>query len=252
VRPITGLPIPRGTAALLIALVALAAAWGAPSAAAPPRVETMVVGQGAILFEGRTLAVGPATIRASGRPCRVGQATPLSLLAAADQAGGPAFRTRDDGSCSTLFVFQIGREANRGRDGWVYKVDRRLGTTGAADPTGPFGTGRRLRDGQRVVWFWCRRTAAGSCQRTLELAGLPRTAPAGAPLTVRVRGVDDRGRAVDVPGATVTARAGGVPFTARTGPDGRARLTLPAAGAFDVRATADGLVPTLRGRIVVR
>ena len=51
------------------------------------------------------------------------------------------FRLRDYGACSrrardagSLYVRQIGPDRERGRDGWVYKVGSRAGSTGAADP----------------------------------------------------------------------------------------------------------------------
>ena len=57
-----------------------------------------------------------------------------------------------------------------------------------------------------MLWFWCVKDAADSCQRTLEVR--PRAARrAGAPLAVTVRGYDEHGRGVPVEGATV--RLGG-------------------------------------------
>ena len=86
----------------------------------------------------------------------------------------------------------IAGERAQGADGWVYKVGRRVGSTGAADPSGPFGTGRRLRTGQRVLWFWCVKDAADACQRTLEIAA-PRTVAPGAAFRATVRGYDENG-----------------------------------------------------------
>ena len=136
----------------------------------------MVVGKGRTLLEPATVAARATTLRVAGRRCAVGAATPLAVLAAADRAGGPSFALRDYGSCSRaardaggLFVTRVGPDRNRGRDGWVYKVGRRAGTTPAADPSGPFGTGRRIAAGARVVWFWCV-LRTGGCQRTLSRA----------------------------------------------------------------------------------
>jgi hypothetical protein len=84
---------------------------------------------------------------------------------------------RDSGS---LFVTQVGPDRHSGQNGWVYKVDGRSASSGAADPAGPFGDGRRLRGGQRAVWFWCVMGARG-CQRSLAVARRWRTWPlAGA------------------------------------------------------------------------
>ena len=66
-------------------------------------------------------------------------------------------------------MYSLGGEANRGRSGWEYKVDGVAGSTGAADPSGPLGNGRRLRPGARVLWFWCKASGRG-CERTLEVA----------------------------------------------------------------------------------
>ena len=41
-----------------------------------------------------------------------------------------------------------------GQSGWVYSVDGKTGTAGAADPGGPFGSGT-LRGSQKVLWYWC-------------------------------------------------------------------------------------------------
>lgn len=213
------------------------------AAAAAPTVEAMVVGRAAVLAPVAAVRAAAVTVRVGARRCRVGEATPLAVLAAVRRGGGPAFRIRDYGTCSSrprdaggLFVNRIGPDANRGQNGWVYKVDGRAGTTPAADPSGPFGTGRRIRTGQRVLWFWCV-MGAGGCQRTLVVSAPRTVAPAGS-LTVRVRGLDDRGRGVAVAGATVTA--GG--RTATTGADGTAVLPGPWSGTVAVEASKPGLV----------
>ena len=243
-------------------------------AAAPggPRVAAMIVGRGAVLVAPAVVRAPATAVVASGRRCAVGAGTPLAVLAAVDRAGGPAFRTRDYGSCSRrprdaggLFVTEVGGERNRGRDGWVYKVGPRAGTTSAADPSGPFGDGRVVRSGQRVVWFWCRlasahrtttRFAGGardSCQRTLQVRA-PRRSEPGAALRLRVRGYDDNGRAVDVAGATVHLQATNEfppgRAAAVTGADGRATVVLPAAGG-SLTAVKEGLVPSFAERVVV-
>ena len=237
---------------VVIAFCALAASPAAAQAAAP-RVEAMVVGKARVLLEPSPVAARATTLRIGGRRCAVRAATPLAVLAAADRAGGPSFALRDYGSCSRasrdaggLFVTRVGPDRNRGRDGWAYKGGRRAGTTPAADPSGPFGTGRRIAAGARVVWFWCV-LRTGGCQRTLSLRA-PRSAAAGAALTVTVTGYDDAGRGRPAAGATVVLAGA----TATTGADGRATLAAPAtAGRHALTATAPGLVPAFGEQVTV-
>jgi hypothetical protein len=122
----------------------------------------------------------------------------------------------------------------------VYKVGRRVGTTSAGDASGPFGTGRRLASGDRLLWFWCRQGRGYGCQRTLELApAAARVAPGGT-LVVRVRGYDDFARGVAVAGATTVLG----PASATTGADGRATLPAPQApGRYRLTAQRSGMVP---------
>jgi len=215
--------------ALVIAL--MGAALAVPAAAeARARVDVMVVGKARVHVDATRVVLQPRTARVGGRRCALGAATPLSALAGA----GVGFRLEDYGRCSrrardagSLYVERIAGERASGRDGWVYKVGRRVGSTGAGDPSGPFGTGRRLRHGQDVLWFWCVQGASDSCQRTLEVTPAGPTVAPGAPLAVRVRGYDDAGRGVAVAGATV--RLGSA--VAQTGADGSATLTAPAAPA---------------------
>jgi hypothetical protein len=233
-------------AALLIALTG-AALPAAPADAA--KVEVMVVGSDAVLAGPERVALKARTVRVGGKRCAVGRATPLSVLAGT----GVSFRLRDYGACSrnprdagSLYVRRIGHDAERGRDGWVYKVGRRSGSAGAADPAGSFGTGRKLRAGQRVLWFWCVKDATDACQRTLETSSARTVAP-GAPLAVTVRGYDEAGRGVRVAGATV--RFGGA--SAVTGADGAATVAAPTAGRYRVRAEKAGMVVSFGERVVV-
>lgn len=226
-----------------VAAVLLAAP--APVAAAAPAVETMVVGRTTVLAPVAQARAAAAKVRVGGRSCRVAAGTPLAALAAVRRAGGPAFSLRDYGRCSrrardaaSLFVTRIGRDANRGQDGWVYKVGTKVGSGGAADVAGPFGTRRLLRTGDRLLWFWCV-AGSGGCQRTLAVSAPRTVAPTGS-LVVRVRGFDDRGRGVAVAGATVTAGD----RTATTGADGAAVLPGPWSGAVAVEASKRGLVPS--------
>lgn len=231
----------------LAACTALTFVVGAASAsAATPTVESMVVGRDKVLAPAAQVRAGAAKVKAGRRTCKVGAATPLAVLVAARKAGGPAFAVRDYGTCSAkrtadaggLFVTRIGGETNKGQDGWVYKVDGRNGTTPAADPSGAFGTGRLLRTGQRVLWFWCDMGASG-CQRTLRVDA-PRTVSPTGTLTVRVKGLDDRGKAAPVAGAAVTAGAA----SATTAADGTATLAGPWSGTITVEAAKAGLVPS--------
>jgi hypothetical protein len=233
------------------AALALAAAGAlavpAAASAAPARVETMVVGKSGVVSAAKVVSARSATVRASGHRCTIGAGTPLAALV----ARRTPFRVRDDGACSRraadaggLYVFQVGSDRARGQAGWVYKVGNRLGTAGAAEPSGPFGTGHRLRSGQRLLWFWCR--SAGACQRTLHVSA-PARASAGRPVTVTVRGYDDQGRGVAVAGATVTLGSA----TATTGSDGRATLTPRAAGRARLTAAKAGLVPAFPRRLAI-
>lgn len=227
------------------------AVLAAPAAAeARAKVDVMVVGRTAVLAGPERVALKSRSAKVAGTRCATGRATPLSVLAGT----GVRFRLRDYGACSdrprdagSLYVRKIGPDAARGADGWVYKVGRRVGSGGAADPAGSFGTGRTLRAGQRVLWFWCVKDAADACQRTLETSSAAAVAP-GAPLAVTVRGYDEAGKGVAVRGATV--RLGEA--TAVTGADGVATLIAPAAaGRYRLRAGRPGMVVSFPSRVAV-
>ncbi len=191
------------TRTVLTVAAALGAAAGAgppaTAAAAAPRVSVAVVGPGGqVLSAPAARAVPQTRVRVGGRTCDVPSATPLGALAVTRRR----VTVTGDGSCtpSSFYVTAVDGHHARGREGWVYKVGARAGTAGAADPSGPFGTGRRLRAGDRVLWFWCR-LGAGGCQRTLAVRR------AGGPGRLRVVGHDDFGRARRVAGALVTVRS---------------------------------------------
>ena len=223
----------------------------APAAAARAKIRAMVVGASKVLAGPERVALKPRTARVPGRLCSIGSRTPLSVLAGT----GVSFSLRDYGACSlrardagSLYVSRIGPDRERGRDGWVYKVGRRAGSAGAADPAGSFGTGRLLRAGQRVLWFWCVKDASDSCQRTLEVVPATTTVAPGAALDVTVRGYDDGGAGVPVAGATV--RLGG--STAVTAAGGAATIAAPAtAGAHRLRAEAPGMVVAFPVRVMI-
>ena len=226
-----------------LVVIALAAAAAAPASASAAEVELMVVGKQRVLREATDVRLKERGVKVGRRSCRVAARTPLAVLAAARLKLG----LRDYGRCGTrprdavgLYVTKIAGERERGRGGWVYKVGRRAPSTGAADLSG-----RRLRQGDRVTWFWCEQDNTGGCQRTLE-AQPDRTAAApGDTLRVRVRGYDDQGRGVDVEGATV--RLGSA--TAVTGPDGVALLTVIDDGRLE--AFKDGLVRAFPREVAV-
>jgi hypothetical protein len=187
-------------------------------------------------------------VRVGGRRCSVGRATPLSALAGTRLK----LRLRDYGACGrsardagSLYVRAVVGERARGANGWVYKVGRRAGTTGAADPSGPFGHGR-LKPGARVLWFWCAQTGGQACQRTLEVSSAGSVAPGGM-LAVTVRGYDDNGDGVPVAGATV--RLGSA--TAVTDGSGVAHVVAPVAGAYRLTAERDGMVRSWPRKVTV-
>ena len=223
-------------ALLVIGLLAVVA----PAPAGAATVELMVVGKQRVLREPAPVKLASRSVRVGGRRCAVGRATPLSVLA------GTRLRVRlqDYGSCGrsprdagALYVTKIGPDRRGGPAGWVYKVGRRAGTTGAADPSGPFGTGR-LRGGQRVLWFWCVQARGEACQRTLEVTPSASTVAPGAPLRVTVRGYDDNGRGVAVAGATVRLGAA----VATTDGSGVAEVAAPASGSAPLTAERPGMV----------
>ena len=232
----------RGGPVVLVVLLALAATG--PADARAPRVEQMVVFRDGSAVVKRVSTRG-VHVRIHGKRCAVAARTALAALVRS-QPG--TLRLRDFGSCSErprdgagLFVSRIRSDRNHGQDGWVYKVGRKGATAGAADPSGPFGTGRRLRRGQRVVWFYCHLTGT-SCQRSLVV----RTKDEGSSLTVSVTGYDDSGAGVAIAGATV--KVGGA--TALTGSTGQAHFTL-ASGSYRVRAEKPGLVRSFPEKVRV-
>jgi hypothetical protein len=232
----------RRAALIVGGLVAVALAAPPAASAAAPKVQQMVVFRDGHA-KAKRVSTAATSVTVGGRRCVVGERTPLAALA---RSGAGRLRLRDFGACSSrpvdsagLLVTGIGPDRNRGQRGWVYKVGRRAGTAGAADPGGPFGRGR-LRGGQRVTWFYCVRAA--DCQRTLGL----RATPVSGGIVAAVRGYDDAGDGVPVEGASVTAGA----LTGLTGADGRVQLALP-AGTHRVVARKDGLVRSFTERVEV-
>jgi hypothetical protein len=215
-------------------VIALLAAM--PATASAAEVDLMVVGKERVLRAPTEVRLKVRVVKVAGRRCRLGGATPLSVLVAAKLKLG----LRDYGHCGKrprdaagLYVTRVKREREKGRGGWVYKIGRRTPSLGAADLT------RKLRDGQRVTWFWCEQDDSGGCQRTLEARPDRTTAAPGETLTVTVRGYDDQGRGIAVAGATVTLGSA----TAISDAAGTAVLAVPAEpGEHPLEATCDGLV----------
>ena len=234
------------------ALAGIAAAGAALALAAPagaasyPKIAELVVFRDGSTLQGQVTSK-QVTVKVGGRSCAVGSRTALAALV---RLKPPSLALRDYGSCGRrardaagLFVRRMAGDANKGFDGWVYKVGQKLATTGAADPTGPFGHGL-LKDGQRVTWFYCRLDQeTRNCQRTLAL----KAAPAGpGQITVTVRSYDDRGRSVPAAGATVDADSA----TATTDANGQATLSVPPGPAF-VHATRAGEIRSFEERVEV-
>jgi hypothetical protein len=228
--------------ALTIAAV-LAVGVGSPAQAAPPKVSQLVVFRDGSA-QAKTVSTRATRVSVAGRRCTAGDGTALAALVRSHPG---KLKLHDFGSCSLrasdgagLFVRAIDGDANRGQNGWVYKVGRRAATAGAADPGGPFGRGR-LRTGQRVTWFYCR-MRDGGCQRTLEVR--VKTEP-GA-LVATVRGYDDAGKGAAVEGATVSVGPG----SAETDANGVVRFEV-APGRYSVVATKRGLVRSFAERFEV-
>ena len=229
---------------LLGALLVLAAVPAAPAQAA--RVDVLVVGRPGVLRDAAPVTLKATTVRVAGRRCRVGAATPLAALARTPLKS--RLKLRDFGSCSRrardasgLYVRGIGRQVERGRDGWVYKIGRRAPGTGAADPAS------RLRGGRQLLWFWCR-SGANGCQRTLEVRPDATQVTAGQALRLTVTAYDDDGRGVPAAGATVAFGVDQVQADA----NGVVTVTVP-AGSATVSAVAvqPGMVRSFPVRVRV-
>jgi hypothetical protein len=250
----------RGLAVLaavgLAGVASVGATPAARSSAAGPAVKSMIVGiGGVVLSRARTVTAGATSVRLGAKRCAVAPGTPLAVLAAVRRLGGPGFALRDYGRCGSsaansgqLFVYSLRGERNSGQSGWVYKVDHISGSTGAGDPSGPRGDGRRLRSGARLLWFWCK-ASGGGCQRTLEVRPAALSVSRGGSINVIVTGYDNEGRGTPAVGAVATL---GSDF-ASTGSDGQATLIAPSTpGRYSLNASRPGLVPSFPETIVVR
>jgi len=231
------------------AILAASAQGSAPTQAETaqkgvPKLDQMVVFRSGAVVS-RRVSAKRTTVKVGQRDCALAAATAMAALVRS-KPGPIAFH--DYGACSRtpadsagLFVKAMRGERNRAQDGWVYKVGRKLATAGAADPAGPFGSGR-LRSGDDVVWFYCRQLASGTCQRSLELS----TTVDGDKLSVTVTGYDDVGDGTAVAGATV--RSGDEQAT--TDEDGKATLTLE-RGNHPVYASKKGTIRSFAKRVKI-
>jgi hypothetical protein len=191
------------TAVATLAVVPAAASpIGGGGPPPPPKVNQLVVFRDGS-FKEKTTRAKRVAVHIGKRRCVVGAGTPLAALVASKVA---KIGLRDYGSCSSrardaagLFVRKLGPDANAGQDGWVYKVGRRTGSAGAADPSGPFGHGT-LKHGAHVLWFYCHMQGS-SCQRTLSFDQVT-TQPPGA-VVIHVGAYDDRGKGIPAAGVTV-------------------------------------------------
>jgi len=223
--------------ALLLVLIA-----AAPASAA----ELMVVGRSDTLLEPRAFAFKDAKVPVAGRRCSVDGRTALSALVRTPLKLG----LRDFGACGPraadgggLYVRSVAGEAERGSDGWVYKVDNRAPGVGAGDPAG-----RLDRRTVQVLWFWCRMGASG-CQRTLSVAPERDVVAPGGVVRVLVRAHNDEGVAPAAAGARVTMGSA----SAVTDADGEAVLRAPMqTGTLDVVATQRGRVRSFAATVTVR
>ena len=221
------------------AVLALAGA-AAPLAEAAPRFDQLVVFRDGSA-KSDTVGTARTRVRAGDRRCRVPRATPLAALVRSDVA---ELKVRDfSESCdpASLFVNRIAADKNRGESGWVYKVGNRQGTTSAADPSGPFGSGR-IKRRARVTWFYCV-FREGGCQRTL---GLRVRDEGGGTVSARVTAYDDEGRGTRLEGATVHAGR----RTAETDANGIATFDL-SAGTHRLYAEKQGNVRSFTERVRV-
>jgi hypothetical protein len=230
-----------------LALGAAAAVAVAPAAASPsgsgggspaPQIHELVVFRDGSVKQ-KTTRARKVSVRVGGRRCVVSQGTALAALVVSRVA---KIALHDYGSCSSrprdaagLFVRKLGPDANKGQDGWVYKVGHKSASAGAADPSGPFGNGR-LRFGAHVLWFYCHMQGP-SCQRTLSFDQID-ARPPGA-VEVHVGAYNDRGKGIPAAGVTVHVDS----VTGTTDASGVARIQA-GAGKHTMYADGGGYVRT--------
>lgn len=250
-------------ALLLAAPVAATALANARSAHVHnPTVQLMIVGKnGRILQAARQVTAAQATVSAGGNRCRVAAGTPLAALAALARlhSSHTTFALSAFAPCDlnpatgeSLFVTKIDgvalSAAEKGTyNGWVFKVGNRGGTAGAGNEKGPFGNGRKLADGARVLWYWCV-YAGEACQRTLAVSAAHTRVKAGGSLAVTVEAYNEQGVGIAAPGATVTLGH----HSATAGAGGKATIVAPdRPGTYQLSARQSGLVTAFQRPIVV-
>ncbi len=248
----------------MLVLAVLAATAGARAVASRshyPAVEIMIVGKnGRVLLPARSVTVAPATIHVEGHSCVVPAGTPLAALAdLARQHVHAPFALHAYSPCDTnpasaegLFVTTVdgvhqSAAESKTYNGWVYKVGNRSGTAGAGSEQGPFGNGRKLTNGQDVMWFWC--VYHGEvCASTLGVAPARTRVAAGSKLAVRVYSYDEKGKAKSAAGATITL--GNESAVAASG--GSAKIDVPLRpGRYRLSAHERGLVTAFQRTITV-
>ncbi|CAB4862792.1 MAG: hypothetical protein F2799_01365 [Actinobacteria bacterium] len=192
-----------GATLVVLGLVPLAGS----ASATGPKVSTVIANRSGIVFGPKTTEAHSfiTQVGSAKRRCQVAQGTPLAAL----KGTGVVFHLKDFGRCSMntsasagLFLDKLVNTTNTGTSGWTFKVNNRAGTAGAADPSGPFGSGP-LTTGDKVIWFWCVFDANWACQRNLVLVA-PTTAATGSSISVSVRAYDDAGTWVPAVGARVS------------------------------------------------
>jgi hypothetical protein len=226
----------RRLAVPALALAVLAVPGPADAARRGPSVQQMVVfkGGGAKVATVRATA---AKVKVGGRRLTAPRATPLAALVRS-RPGAIGLRSFS----GQLYVRSIGSDRARGQSGWLYKVGNKLASAGAADPSGPFGSGR-LRAGQKVTWYYASLQGQNG-PRTLTLAV---TAGTGSAIAT-VRSYDDEGRGRPEPGVTVQPVGSAGVTTSAAG----TAVVPVAAGRRSFTATKPGLIRSFPVRATIR
>ncbi len=204
---------------------------------APPVKQMVVFNSGRAKL--RTVRAAGLKVKVGSRRRSVGTGTPLAALARS-RPGRIGLRSFG----GQLYVSSIASDRARGLSGWLYKVGNKLASAGAADPSGPFGSGR-LRTGQRVTWYYGS-LEGQSGPRTLTLKVTDGSAPGTA--TARVRSYDDEGRSRPEAGVSVKASGG---TSATTSADGSA-VVAATAGRRAFTAAKSGSIRSFPVRATVR
>jgi hypothetical protein len=260
-----------GRAALWACCAGAFAGVPAGAAAAPaPIVSVSVATKAGVLVGPIAVRAKQTTLRVDGRRCTVAAGTPLAaLIALRAKAKAPAvgsLTVRDYGGCgkrpsssARLYLTAIGADRASGPDGWIYAVGDRSGSTGAADPAGPFSKGR-LKAGSDVAWRWCRASEDpdGDCGDALQITGVTQRgevlSAGAAPFDVRVvlrasQSDGGTGTAAPAPAGTVINEidpSGRIQSTGTiTSADGIVRMSLDVQPPRGTRLVATAPAPTI-------